>query len=687
MKPKLNLIASLVCTAGLALSGQAVAAEATIFIGKILTMDDKNPVAEAVGVDARGLIRAVGSTAEVSAEMQRLKLTPVTKKLGADETMLPGFIDPHMHIASMALTYSGLFARLAPCLPEPYSAAQAPDCQATIEGALGELKKFIVKRNTPLAPVIGMELDPSRQPYSDTLTASAFKAEPAEFIKRFASDTPVLIIDQSGHFGYVNTAAFRYLQEEYERKKKDGVKSKDPDQDWSWPPKIQNGGEWMPKIPGTEPDGSPESYSGLLLEMDGYAPFLEAFLPVTASKLTELKGVVSGSNQALAKLRAAGVTTVMSMLSSEQEYSVARFMAAQCGNGTRIGAVVPPELALPDEKWGAGPEKPDCIPSQDNSCMYPRFLGVSGIKTIVDGSTQGCTAAVQGEQKYTVNGGCFTSGNTNIVEGSVDNGNGNGRIDYAPDGLYDSLEDLWKQDTGWRFESHAVGNRAMQMALDTYSRLRSEDDPDAKDKSVVIIHSTVGDRAMWQRAGKLIAGQEITKDGKNVPLNLHFTHLIAHVPYWGGAFQRMLGDATAENIVPFGWDKEFKIPYSMHSDVMVSDSRPLWFVRQAVTRQSWTYPNLEAKNFSILGAQHKLSVQEALRAVTINPAIEKELDKQIGSIEVGKVADFVVLDQDPLQYASENQDKLSSIKVVATYLGGQETGEGINSQNPLCKLR
>lgn len=681
MKPKSNLIASLVCTAGLALSGQAVAAaKATIFIGKILTMDDKNPVAAAVGVDARGLIVAVGSTAEVSAGMQHLN--PVTKNLRENETMLPGFIDPHMHIASMALTYSGLFARLAPCLPEPYSAAQAPDCQANIEGALEELKTFIGDRTTPLAPAIGMELDPSRQPYSDTLTASAFKAEPAEFINRFARDTPVLIIDQSGHFGYVNTAAFRYLQEEYERKKKDGIKSKDPDQDWSWPPKIPNGGEWMPKIPGTEPDGSPESYSGLLLEMDGYAPFLEAFLPVTASKLTELEGVVHGSNQALAKLRAAGVTTVMSMLSSYDEYSVARFMAAQCGNGTRIGAVVPPELAAPDKKWGAGPEKPSCIPSKENSCMYPRFIGVSGIKTIVDGSTQGCTAALQGEQKYTVNGGCFTSGNSNNVENSVDNGNGNGRIDYAPGKLYDSLEDLWNQGTGWRFESHAVGNRAMEMALDTYSKLRSES---SQDNRVVIIHSTVGDKSMWQRAGKLIAGQEITKDGKNVPLKLHFTHLIAHVPYWGGAFQRMLGNATAENIVPFGWDKEFKIPYSMHSDVMVSDSRPLWFVRQAVTRQSWTYPNLEAKNFSILGAQHKLSVQEALRAVTINPAIEKGLDKQIGSIEVGKVADFVVLDQNPLQYASENQDELSRIKVVATYLSGQETGEGINPQNPLCK--
>ena len=230
------------------------------------------------------------------------------------------------------------------------------------------------------------------------------------------------------------------------------------------------------------------------------------------------------------------------------------------------------------------------------------------------------------------------------MPGSVDNGDGKGRIDYAPDALYSSLEDLWNQKPGWRFESHANGNRAMEMALDTYSKLRSKSD---QDNRVVIIHSTVGDKAQWQRAGKLIAGQEIMKDGKPVPLRLHFTHLIGHVPYWGGAFQRMLGDASAENIVPFGWDKEFKIPYSMHSDAMVSDSRPLWFVRQAVTRQSWTYPNLEENNFSILGAQHKLSVLEALRAVTINPAIEKGLDKQIGSIEVGKIADFVVLDKGP----------------------------------------
>ena len=90
------------------------------------------------------------------------------------------------------------------------------------------------------------------------------------------------------------------------------------------------------------------------------------------------------------------MTTVMSMLSSEQEYTAARLMVEQCGNGTRIGAVVPPELA--ESKWPDGPQRTSCIPDLKNTCRYPRYLGASGIKTIIDGSTQGCTAAVQGEQ-------------------------------------------------------------------------------------------------------------------------------------------------------------------------------------------------------------------------------------------------------------------------------------------------
>ena len=284
MNRKVNLIPGLVCSAGLALCSPAVAAgQATIFTGNILTMDSNNPVAAAVGVDDRGLIVAVGGIIEVSTKMQHLK--PVTKKLGAGETMLPGFIDPHLHIVSMALTYSGLIDRLGPCLPQPYKNAEAEDCQATIKGALEKLENFTKGRSTP---VIGMELDPSRQPYSDTETAIAFKADPAKYIAEIVSDTtPVLIIDQSGHFGYVNTAAFQYLQKKY---KDEGLK---------WPPEIENGGEWVPKDPKEKSDGSPESYTGLLLEIDGYTPFLEAFLPAAAKGLKP-KDAVAGSQQALA---------------------------------------------------------------------------------------------------------------------------------------------------------------------------------------------------------------------------------------------------------------------------------------------------------------------------------------------------------------------------------------------------
>ena len=57
---------------------------------------------------------------------------------------------------------------------------------------------------------------------------------------------------------------------------------------------------------------------------------------------------------------------------------------------------------------------------------------------------------------------------------------------------------------------------------------------------------------------------------------------------------------------------------------------------------------------------------EALKAITINAAKQNFLDEELGSIEAGKLADFVVLDKDPTQKNYE----LMSIEVEQTYVGG-----------------
>jgi predicted amidohydrolase YtcJ len=629
---------------------------ARIFVGKIRTMDGSNRVAQAVAVDGRGMIAAVGTEPEVLAAAKAAGIAARLEviRLEPGQTLLPGFLDAHLHISGPLLEHSGLAELVGPCRPDPYRAGDPPNCSNYIKTTLAELKKKVDKPGAGKSDafVFGINLDPSRQPYDGTTSSETFTQSPAKFIEEDLTATrPVLIIDQSGHFGYANHAAFTVLRTEI-------CGSKDPCPDW--PPKLGPGGEWN-TTSGCMPTGKDVScYTGLLTEVPSYGPFVgavgnSALNDLRSDPLKYVKGLGKGVAGALDDFRKAGLTTIISMAMSANEVKATRLLAELKDSGTRMVSIVPPEIAY-EAPMNGKPIPPACNPTTDSHCRLPRDLGVSGIKVIVDGSTQGCTAAMQPPVLY--RGNCAPP---------------EGRINY--DSWMDvraELKKLW--DTGlWRFEAHANGNRAMDMVLKVYASLQQ-----AKPNmhTATVIHATVGDRKMWKRAQELREGKYVMDacdpDGKPVPkVDLRFTHLIGHVAYWGAVFEGQLGEENAANIDPTAFDQEYGIPFTLHSDATVSAPVPLWFVRQAVTRETWSYPLLESSH--VLGPQHRISVLEALRAVTIRTAEEKELDRWLGSIEVGKVADFVVLSADPVLFESD-PTKITDIKVVDTYLGGERTG-------------
>ena len=66
--------------------------------------------------------------------------------------------------------------------------------------------------------------------------------------------------------------------------------------------------------------------------------------------------------------------------------------------------------------------------------------------------------------------------------------------------------------------------------------------------------------------------------------------------------------------------------------------------------------------------ENALGREDALRSITIWPAKGSFDENFKGSIEIGKVADFVILDKDIIQ---ADEEELPSVKVSATYLGGE----------------
>jgi predicted amidohydrolase YtcJ len=604
-----------------------------IFIGTIRTMDAGNRTVDAAGVDARGLIVALGTEQEVLAAA---KGKGERIRLKSGQVLLPGFFDAHLHLDALLLENSGLAANVGPCRPEPYKAGQSDDCRPYIKEAFKNLRDNLERYGSF---VIGNSLDPSRQPFARGEDID-FKADPAAYIGKYVSETtPVLLMDQSGHFGYANHAAFRALRTHI---CKGAAKCDD------FPPDLTDteGGHWATKNATCDPKEI-SCYTGLLIEPPGYFAFMGA---VGDSALQEYRtdpekyvaGVGRGVIETLEQFRRAGITTVTSMSSSANAVTATATLAELDGSGTRMVSIVPPQVAKGMN--GGEPIRPECWTMTKSSCtQFPRDLGVNGIKVIVDGSTQGCSAALLSPVSYQTASECKDP---------------EGQANYTSwQKIRDELAELWQKRT-WRFESHANGNRALDMVLATYRNLH-EQWPTTH--TTTVVHATVGDVTIWKRAEDLRVNQK---------LDLRFSHLIGHVAYWGDVLERQLGRKSAEGIDPTGMDKAHGIPFTLHSDATVSVPNPLWFIRQAVTRETWKYPELTP--VPPLGTTQRTSILEALQAVTIRAAEEKELEQWLGSIEIGKVADFVVLSADPMDY-EKDPTKISAIQVIDTYLGGKRT--------------
>ncbi len=98
---------------------------------------------------------------------------------------------------------------------------------------------------------------------------------------------------------------------------------------------------------------------------------------------------------------------------------------------------------------------------------------------------------------------------------------------------------------------------------------------------------------------------------------------------------------------------------SLHSDFTMAPAEPLTL--------AWVAANRITAFGSVLAPQLRLSLDQALRAVTIDAARAIRMEDEIGSIAVGKKADFTVLTEDPYLVPIE---KLHRIPISATVFEG-----------------
>ena len=137
------------------------------------------------------------------------------------------------------------------------------------------------------------------------------------------------------------------------------------------------------------------------------------------------------------------------------------------------------------------------------------------------------------------------------------------------------------------------------------------------------------------------------------------TYFNAHVYYWGDRHRdTFIGPARANRISPMASTEKLGIRFTTHSDSPVVPMTPWLNAWNAVTRQT--------SSGETLGIQEAISIHSALKAMTIDAAWQVFEEDTRGSLEVGKYADFAILEKNPLA----SLDNLKDPVVLSTWIAG-----------------
>lgn len=258
---------------------------------------------------------------------------------------------------------------------------------------------------------------------------------------------------------------------------------------------------------------------------------------------------------------------------------------------------------------------------------YHNGFRVGGVKLTLDGSPQGKTAWLT--QPYLV-----------PPEGQKPGYRGYPIMSDEEAEKYVSQA----MENGWQLLTHANGDAA----IDQYIRAvaRATEKYGAKERCFVAIH------AQTAREDQVQSFYE---------LNIMPSFFPMHTFYWGDWHaQSVLGDERAENISPTGWALDRGMIFTSHHDAPVAFPDSMRVYSATVNRIT--------RSGRVLGRDQRVSAMTALKAQTIWAAYQHFEEDSKGSIEPGKVADLVVLSDNPLEI---DPLKLADIKVLTTIKDGK----------------
>jgi predicted amidohydrolase YtcJ len=221
--------------------------------------------------------------------------------------------------------------------------------------------------------------------------------------------------------------------------------------------------------------------------------------------------------------------------------------------------------------------------------------------------------------------------------------------------LVNTPEDLYRWTSGatragLQVMVHAIGDRAIRLQLDIFDRVRKEQRPaDARFRIEHAQHIAPADLARFAGIGVIASMQpyHAIDDGR-----------------WA---DKVIGPERAKTTYAFRSLLDAHARLAFGSDWDVAPPTPLEGIYAAVTRRT-----LDDKNPDGWVPRQKITVEEALRAYTSDAAYAEFAEKRKGTLEAGKLADFVLLDRDLTRIPAP---EIRNVRVLATVVGGETVFE------------
>jgi hypothetical protein len=270
---------------------------------------------------------------------------------------------------------------------------------------------------------------------------------------------------------------------------------------------------------------------------------------------------------------------------------------------------------------------PQYMDSKWNSREYSNRYRIGGLKMTLDGSPQGRTA--WRTEPYLI----------------PPDGQKEGYLGYpaiADDNEVKRIVAL-AFENNWQLLTHANGDaamdqliRAMRPAINQYGN---------EDRRNVLIHG------QYVRMDQLDSLAEMDIIASLFPM---------HTFYWGDWHKQIIGEEKGNKISPIRSALNRGMKVTSHTDAPVAFPNLMMIL--------WTTVNRVSRSGAIIGEDERLTPYEALKSITIWGAYQHFEEDRKGSLVTGKVADLVILDQNPLKIEPM---KLKDIQVMETIKEGQ----------------